>query len=114
MMFFEVIAYASQVGSGSWRPADTHLGAQHLFESSVHFFFFNKLATIGLSDTFFNGGAKLCVIFNQTQRGVFHQRLRGGPHSASDFRKLGFLLGREVYFHRHQSTEETLWLQGAG
>jgi hypothetical protein len=34
------------------------LGAQHLFQARVHFFFFNELAAVGLRDTFPDGCAK--------------------------------------------------------
>jgi len=58
VVLFQVIADMLQVRCGGGRPADVHLGAQHLFEAGVHVFFFDELAPVGLCDTFSHGGRK--------------------------------------------------------
>ncbi len=72
------------------------LGAQHLLQAGIHFFFFNKLAPVGLCNAHPHGGAKAGIFLQQTQRGVLHQ-----PHGVSaflggDLRKLCFLLRSEM------------------
>ena len=44
-------------------------------------------------------GEELSVVFDQAQRRVLHQLLHVRPGIVGDLRKLGFLLGSEVYFH---------------
>lgn len=81
---FEIIANALQVRCCCWRPAYTHLGAEHLFQAGVHLFFFNELAAVGLRDTFPYGCAKPDFLFKQVQSCVFHLSYRVGPSVGGD------------------------------
>lgn len=65
------------------RRAAAFSGAQHLLKQRVHFFFFNELAAIYLSDPVAHGGAKAGLVFNQAQ-GAFLTRLaRSVPRLAA-------------------------------
>ena len=86
------------------RPADTHLRAEHLLQASVHFFFFNELAAVGLCNSLPDGGAKAGIFLKEAQRRVLYQSLRVGAGLGSNLRKLRFLLGREGNLHRLKST----------
>jgi hypothetical protein len=104
MMLFQVIVDLLQIRCGGWRPADTHLGAKHLFETRVHFFFFDKLAPISLSDAFAHGGAKPVFFFEQAQGGILHQMRGIGPCLGGNLRKLRRLLRGEINFHALHNT----------
>jgi len=107
MMFFEVVVDVVQIRCGGGRPADSHcLGTQHLLQSSVHFVFFDELASVGLGDAFTNSGAKARVLLEQAQSGFFHQTLGVGPGGGRDLRKLRFLLGSEMDFHGSRVREK--------
>jgi hypothetical protein len=71
VVLFEVIAYLLLVRCGGGRPADGHLGAQHLFEAGVHFFFFDKLTPVGLCNAFPHGGPEL-HIFDDAQSSILY------------------------------------------
>ncbi len=79
VILLEVVADALQIRGCGGRPADTHgLGAQHLLETGVHFFFFDELTPVGLGYTFFDGGAKASFLRKQAQSGVLHPMLGFG------------------------------------
>ncbi len=104
-MIFKVIANALQVRCGGRRPADAHASReQHLLYACVHLFFLNELALVGLSDSFLHGCANARLFLKQAQNGILHQFLSAHTGMAGDFRKLTFLLGREMYFHVLQGT----------
>ena len=85
-----------QVRCGCGRPADTHLRAEHLLQASVHFFFLNELATVGLRDALTHGGAEVGFLLKQAQRRVLYQVFGVCPRLSRDLGKLRFLLGCEV------------------
>ena len=81
-------------------------GAQHLLQASVHFFFFDKLAPVGLRDAFLDSRTKGRIL-KQTQGCVLNESLGVGASVGGDSGKLRFLLGREMYFHVFQNTRES-------
>ena len=65
-MRLTLLKNSTRFESATDQEADTrYLGFQHLLETSVHFFFFDKFATVGLGDTFLDGGANAGVFFEQ-------------------------------------------------
>lgn len=52
VMLSKVLADTLQVGCGGRRPANAHLGAQHLLEPGVHFFLFYKFVPVGVGFAF--------------------------------------------------------------
>ena len=49
------------------------LGAQHLFEAGVHFFFLNELAVeVGLCNASPHGGPELHIFLTHAQGGILH------------------------------------------
>jgi hypothetical protein len=61
MVLFKVIAYLLQVRCGSRGPADAHSGAKHFLETSIHFVFFDELATVRLRNAFPHSGAEMSI-----------------------------------------------------
>jgi hypothetical protein len=103
MTFLEVIAWALKIRQRSRRPADTHLAAQHLFKTRVHFILFDQFATICLRDSFAHGVAEL-NFFREAQGGVLHKLGRIRSSFRGNLRKLLFLLGSELDVHIIQDT----------
>jgi hypothetical protein len=60
----------------------------------------HQLAPIGLFDAAAYSGAKLHFLLNEAQGSVYYHLFGVGSPIASDPRKLSFLLGREMHFHR--------------
>ncbi len=104
MAVFEVIADVLKVSSGGRRPANTHLylRPEHLLQPGVHFFFPNELAAVGLCDALSDGGTEAGIFLKQAQSGILHQSLGVGACVGGNLRKLRFLLGGEMHFHRLQ------------
>ena len=103
MALLKVVIDTLKVGCRGGRPADTHLGAEHLLQAGVHFFFLDELAPVGLRNALADSGTKAVVFLKQAQRGIFHQPLGVGACFGGNVRKLCFLLGSEMNFHRFQS-----------
>src|ERR1700730_6174595 len=99
-----------KVSSAGRRPADTHLYShlylrpEHLLQPGVHFFFPNELAAVGLCDALSDGGTEAGIFLKQAQSGILHQSLGIGACLGGNLRKLRFLLGGEMHFHRLQTT----------
>ena len=74
-------------------------GLEHAFKSSVHFFFFDKLAALRCRNSFFNRFKELGFLVEIADNKICHQSLRVGPSFGGDLRKLRLLLRSEMYFH---------------
>src|ERR1700674_1065659 len=81
-----------------------HLWAEHLLQPGVHFFFPDELAAVGLCDALSDGGTEAGIFLKQAQSGILHQSLGIGACLGGNLRKLRFLLGGEMHFHRLQTT----------
>jgi hypothetical protein len=71
-------------------------GAASISSSSI---FFDKLAAPGRGDSFLHGGKETGFFVEIPGNNVRHQPLGDGPGFGGDPRKLGLLLGGEMYFH---------------
>jgi len=106
MPLFEIVVDAFEVRRCCRRPADEHLRAEHLLQAGVHFFFLDEFTSVGLGYALAYSGAEVGFLLKQAQRGIFHQALGVSARLGSDLRKLRFLLGGEMNFHRLQITRK--------
>jgi len=79
-------------------------GLEHAPNPGIHFFLFNELAPVGLHNALPDGGTKAGIFLKESQRRILYQPLGVGAGIGSNLRKLSFLLGGEMNFHRFQST----------
>lgn len=74
----EITVDVVKVRGRGGRPADTPLGAEHPLQASVHFFFVDEVAPVGLRNALADRSAKTRIFLKQAQGGVLHQPLRAG------------------------------------
>jgi hypothetical protein len=99
-MFFQVVADMLHVRGGGRRPADTHLGAEHLFTAGVHLSFLDELAPVSASFAFEHRGAETRLPRPATaMRQPSAVPQHGLSVAAGNLRQLRFLLLRKMHFH---------------
>jgi hypothetical protein len=103
--FCQISADFLKIGGGSGRPANSHSGAQHLFDTGVHLRLLNELSSIRLRDALTNRLSESRVLLQNTQRGILDKLFHIGAGYPGNPRKLRFLLGREVDFHSQKICE---------
>ena len=69
-----------------------------------HVFVLDKLAPVGLLDTFLHPGDEAGLIFEHARNSVFNQLLGVLAIGKGHFLQARFNLGREMYFHSLQDT----------
>jgi len=79
-------------------------GLEHRFQAGVHFFLFDKLATLSRRDSLFHGGEETGFLVEITSNHVRYQPLWNSPGIRRDLRKAFFLFRCEMDRHHLQST----------
>ena len=94
MVFPEVVCDLGKIVRRSFRPANPHrLRPQHPLHPSVHLFFLDQLAAVGLVNADLNGVQEPPVFVEQTKGSIFDQLLSIGANELGNRRQPRFLLG---------------------
>lgn len=73
-----------------------------VLKPKTHFIILDQFSPVGLEKPFPHGGTQTAFLLDEAQGGLLHEMLSVCPRLVGNVKKLGFLLGGEIYFHGYK------------